>query len=285
MNKKNISRITSVIIFVAVLAQVASCSISDKTAESATATVTSANESVEASVSETEKDVSALKIVVNSEHSFVNGICKDCGLHWCEYYYDTLDELDKYSEGDQWRTIYGPQCDAMFDKGDYVQFVAIDKLTSIAYFRHSDEKFDGETCKVGVSDYEGETATYIQFEIELGDVPLGDGSHTSKFVYTLTIHVDPGEYDKVFKSRYSFACNCDLELMVFDGKSTFRDVWSSKTEDEIKKMLDDEGCTYYTKDQIIDIFWKDHARMLLSIDNGMSVMNTSLADAGINWKK
>ena len=73
--------------------------------------------------------------------------------------------------------------------------------------------------------------------------------------------------------------------MVFDGKSTFRDVWSSKTEDEIKKMLDDEGCTYYTKDQIIDIFCKDHARMLLSIDNGMSVMNTSLADAGINWKK
>ena len=74
--------------------------------------------------------------------------------------------------------------------------------------------------------------------------------------------------------------------MVFDGKSTFRDVWSSKTEDEIKKMLDDEGCTYYTKDQIIDMFWKDHVKMLESIDYGLNdMMNTSLADSGINWKK
>ena len=54
---------------------------------------------------------------------------------------------------------------------------------------------------------------------------------------------------------------------------------------EIKQMFDDaDGSRYFSKDELIDLFWNDYARMFASIDYGLTQMNTSLADTGINWK-
>ena len=46
-----------------------------------------------------------------------------------------------------------------------------------------------------------------------------------------------------------------------------------------------KDCTFYTKAEMIDIFWSHYERMLQSMDNSLAVMDTSLADAGFNWKK
>ena len=57
-------------------------------------------------------------------------------------------------------------------------------------------------------------------------------------------------------------------------------------EDDIKKMFEgQEDCTFYTKEQMIDMFWSHYSNMLQSIDNSLIMMDTSLADAGVNWKK
>ena len=56
-------------------------------------------------------------------------------------------------------------------------------------------------------------------------------------------------------------------------------------EDEIKKKFDSDGLTYYTKDEIIDMFWDHHINYFESMDNGMVWMKTSLADIGFNWKE
>ena len=77
-----------------------------------------------------------------------------------------------------------------------------------------------------------------------------------------------------------------MYLFVQDEDRVGHDVWSSKSDDEIKKIFDEvEGCVYYNKEEMTDMFWEDCQRMLESMDNAMRWMDTCLADAGINWKK
>ena len=54
---------------------------------------------------------------------------------------------------------------------------------------------------------------------------------------------------------------------------------------KLKASVEKDGCTYYTKDDIIDRLWEHHEGFLTSIDKGMVWMNVSLADVGVNWKK
>ena len=294
VNYKKASRITSIIITASMLVLAAACSFNSKpaasesttdTMASESATATSANESVDSSVSETDVSRIAVNSVINSIHTFENGKCKDCGMHWTEYYYQTLEKLDKDSKPGEWHSIYGPQSDAMFDEGDYVQFWAYDDITSVAYFQHMNEKLDCESCKIGVSNLKEKTDTVIEFQFEQGYHSWGDGTMNYKFLYRLKIRVAPGEFDKVFESKEAFASSCDLILGVLVERDSYNEMWTSMSEEQIKAMFEQEGCTYYSKEQIIDMFWNDYSRMLASIDNGMSVMDTSLADAGINWKK
>ena len=57
-------------------------------------------------------------------------------------------------------------------------------------------------------------------------------------------------------------------------------------EEDIRKLFEgQEDCTFYTKDQMIDMFWSRYTNMMQSMDNSLIALDTSLADAGINWKK
>jgi len=124
------------------------------------------------------------------------------------------------------------------------------------------------------------------FELEESWHPWEDGTGDYKYLYKLSIDAAPGEFDKVFESKEAFAANCQVMLGILDSKNSYHEAWTSMSEEEIKKIIEEDGCTYYTKDQIIDMFWNDHSRMLESVDYGLSqVMDTSLSDAGINWKK
>ena len=285
MNNKRIIKITSVFLTAAMLAFAAACSLDTKPeasdpslAASESDTVTAANESVDASVAD--------YVAVTNIHTFENGKCKDCGMLWPVYFYESLGKLDKDTEPGSWHSVYGPDCDAMLDKGDYVQFSSYDKERASAYYQHIDEKFNCESCYAGVASVDGTVKAGIEFSFEEGKNPLGDGTLNYKFMYKLNIDVAPGEFDKVFESKEAFAGSCTLLLCVLDDDGSYNEVWSSTSEEKIKKMFEEEGCTYYTRDQIIDMFWKDHVNMLESIDYGMkAMMNTSLADSGVNWKK
>lgn len=49
-------------------------------------------------------------------------------------------------------------------------------------------------------------------------------------------------------------------------------------------MLENDGLTFYTKDEIVDRFWNFRENFFTSLDNGMVWMKTSLKDFGFNWK-
>lgn len=63
-----------------------------------------------------------------------------------------------------------------------------------------------------------------------------------------------------------------------------RSAWDLKEEDEIKEQLEHDGCTYFTKDEIVDRLWDRYPTMLEGLDKGLVWLDTSLTDMGINWK-
>lgn len=293
MNNKRISKITSIVITIAVVVHAASCSITsgpeDNTSVSGS-TTTAAATTTKAATEASEPETKTIKIDSKSDikniYSFDNGLCKDSGKLWTEYYYESLEKLDKYSEQGELHSVYGPDCASMLGAGDYVQFNAINDRTSRVDYKHLDEKSNSESCSLGVGNLGGKMKAGIDFMLEEGWNQWEDGTGNYKFMYKLSIDAAPGEFDKVFESKDAFADNCTLMLGVLDGKNSYHEVWSNTGDEELKKMFDDDGCTYYTKDQIIDMFWNDHSRILESIDYGMNqVADTSLSDAGINWKR
>lgn len=291
MNIRKISKITSVVITIAVLVQAASCSNTVKQTESTSAsdssTAAAATEAVTVpSATESMTVRIDSKSDIKNIYSFEKGVCKESGKLWSLYFYESLGKLDAYSEQGELHSVYGPASDSMLGAGDSIQFTAINDNTSRVDYRHLDEKSNRESCTLGVGNHGGKMKAGIDFVFEEGWNQWEDGTGDYKFLYKLSIDIAPGEFDKVFVSKEAFADNCWLMLGVLDGKNSYHEVWFNTGDEELKKMFEDEGCTYYTKDQIIDKFWNDHSRILESIDYGMSqVADTSLSDAGINWKK
>ena len=90
----------------------------------------------------------------------------------------------------------------------------------------------------------------------------------------------------MFESKEAFAERCKVSLYVIGADNVGRDVWSSKSEQEIWQMFDEaDDCKYYSKEELVDMFWRDYSNMFASIDYGLTQMNTSLAEVGLNWKK
>ena len=229
---------------------------------------------------------SSTEPVIKNEHKFENGVCTDCGMSWTEYYYETLEKMDPQSKPGEWHSIYGQESYSMIGPGDYVQLSAYDKEASTIYYQHVEENWNTKTCKIYVVDRGGKIGISVRFNYNEGMYSVGNGIVSDKFTYSFDLDVDAGEFDKVFESKEAFAKNCQMYLFVQDEDRVGHDVWSSKSDDEIKKIFDEvEGCVYYNKEEMTDMFWEDCQRMLESMDNAMRWMDTCLADAGINWKK
>ena len=287
VNFKKGTKVTTIVILAAVLVLAAACALNSKPDSKETAVSTTASEAdtKESDTTAASEETPIQKMVTN-EHKFENGACKDCGMLWTDYYYETLSKLDKDNSG-EWKSVYGPTSDAMLNNGDYVQFYSSDPDASGIHYQCMDARPVSEGLDVGISKDGKKTTAYISWELAQGSYPIEPGVINYKFRYCIDITADAGDFDKVFESKEAFAKRCNFCLFVWeDGKSYGTDVWSSMKEDDIKKMFEgQEDCTFYTKEQMIDMFWSHYSNMLQSIDNSLIMMDTSLADAGVNWKK
>ena len=287
VNFKKGTKVTTIVILAAVLVLAAACALNSKPDSKETAVPTTASEAdtKESDTTAASEETPIQKMVTN-EHKFENGACKDCGMLWTDYYYETLSKLDKDDNG-EWKSVYGPTSDAMLNNGDYVQFYSSDPDASGIHYQCMDARPVSEGLDVGISKNGKKTTAYISWELAQGSYPIEPGVINYKFRYSIGITADAGDFDKVFESKEAFAKSCNFCLFVWeDGNSYGTDVWSSMKEDDIKKMFEgQEDCTFYTKEQMIDMFWSHYANMLQSIDNSLIMMDTSLADAGVNWKK
>ena len=287
VNFKKGTKVTTIVILAAVLVLAAACALNSKPDSKETAVSTTASEAdtKESDTTAASEETPIQKMVTN-EHKFENGACKDCGMLWTDYYYETLSKLDKDDNG-EWKSVYGPTSDAMLNNGDYVQFYSSDPDASGIHYQCMDARLVSEGLDVGISKDGKKTTAYISWELAQGSYPIEPGVINYKFRYCIDITADAGDFDKVFESKEAFAKSCNFCLFVWEeGKSYGTDVWSSMKEDDIKKMFEgQEDCTFYTKEQMIDMFWSHYANMLQSIDNSLIMMDTSLADAGVNWKK
>ena len=287
VNFKKGTKVTTIVILAAVLVLAAACALNSKPDSKETAVPTTASEAdtKESDTTAASEETPIQKMVTN-EHKFENGACKDCGMLWTDYYYETLSKLDKDDNG-EWKSVYGPTSDAMLNNGDYVQFYSSDPDASGIHYQCMDARPVSEGLDVGISKDGKKTTAYISWELAQGSYPIEPGVINYKFRYCIDITADAGDFDKVFESKEAFAKSCNFCLFVWEeGKSYGTDVWSSMKEDDIKKMFEgQEDCMFYTKEQMIDMFWSHYANMLQSIDNSLIMMDTSLADAGVNWKK
>ena len=287
VNFKKGTKVTTIVILAAVLVLAAACALNSKpdSKENAVPTTASEADTKESDTTAASEETPIQKMVTN-EHKFENGACKDCGMLWTDYYYETLSKLDKDDNG-EWKSVYGPTSDAMLNNGDYVQFYSSDPDASGIHYQCMDARPVSEGLDVGISKDGKKTTAYISWELAQGSYPIEPGVINYKFRYCIDITADAGDFDKVFESKEAFAKRCNFCLFVWeDGNSYGTDVWSSMKEDDIKKMFEgQEDCTFYTKEQMIDMFWSHYANMLQSIDNSLIMMDTSLADAGVNWKK
>ncbi len=288
VNFRKGTKVTTVAITAAILVLAAVCGFDSRPTEDTTETsLTSAlSETTEETAFEIPVEKAISKNVIDNEHKFENGVCKDCGMLWTEYFFECLQKLDMYHIEGGWYSVYGAESAARIDESDYVQFIATEKNAATIYYQHLDDNFNKESCTVSIQDSgDGKSIAFIEFDLSQGQVSIGEGVFTYKYQYSLIINVDPGDYDKVFKSKESFAEYCKPYLFVLGEDNVGTDVWSTKSEAEIKQMFDgSDGSRYYCKEELVDIFWKDYSRMFASVDYGLTQMNTSLADTGINWK-
>ena len=302
VNFKKGSKITTVAIFAAVLVLAAACAFNSKPGATEPVTSRPTEETVDITANITEDtaadptleedptysaEYAPIETLVANEHKFENGVCKDCGMAWSEYYYETLGKLDSYSSGN-WRSLYGPDSDSMFAPDDYVQFSAYSGDTADILYHCIDRRPVSESLDIYVKKDGKKTVSTINYTYDQGEFATDEpGVVDFKFTYWISITADAGDFDKVFASKEAFAKSCDFCLFVKEeGKSYGSDVWSSMKESDIKKLFEgQENCTFYTKDEMIDMFWSRYTNMLQSIDNSLVIMDTSLSDAGVNWKK
>ena len=228
---------------------------------------------------------SSTEPVIKNEHKFENGVCTDCGMSWTEYYYETLEKMDPHTKPGEWHAIYGQDNDLMLEPSDYVQISASYKEDAEIYYQHIDDNWNTESCRIYFIERDGKPVIGIRFNYSEGMYSNGDYTVSDKYEYWFRIEAEAGEFAKIFESKESFAKNFEMYLFVEDEDHVGHDVWGTKSDEEIKKIFESDGCDYYTKEEMIDFFWNDHQRIFECMDKAMVWMDTNLADSGVNWKK
>lgn len=225
------------------------------------------------------------KVEIPNEHKFKNGICSDCGMTWREYFYNALEELDENTKPGEWHSIYGKRSSSMLTpESDFVQLSAPSKdICSLTYHRHVLED-QGEDFEVGCVVEGDKIRSNLKYNFEQAYFSVGPGVDSPRFVYSMDISADLGEYDKVFASKESLKEHCKIYFFRMNSSGSGEDIWSTVSHDEIKNLLEKSGCIFYSEDELIDLLWERHTAFLESIDKSLEDLNTTLADAGINWK-
>jgi hypothetical protein len=240
------------------------------------------------------KQTTSMEPTVTHEHKFKNGFCTDCKVTWNAFYYDAVGKLGGMT-GKGWRSVYGQNSSSMFAPGDYVQYAALNnKVASLMYYPATadktntaeDEMLFIEVENMSTKKKKQNLSVNMTFRLNMKKTQFSKTLYAPKYTYELTIKAKPGQYDKVFESKESLKKYATVNFYVANKKGFQSSAWGKKANiSKLKASVEKDGCTYYTKDDIIDRLWEHHENLLTSIDKGMVWMNTSLADVGINWKK
>lgn len=230
-----------------------------------------------------------------SGHIFDNGKCTDCGLLWTEYLYDAIGKLSG-NTGDGYHTYTLEECDLFLSSGDTVLYSSSSKENIFIYYVHTKDENSMITLSLADSNekYHNNTYTVLNISYKYSSINKEAAAPTYRFCYSMEIFVEPE--DDIFSSKEHFidVCNLKTEKVFFieptltihpsiDASESIK-AWKEMPEDEIKALFDEYGVTYMTKDEFIDLVWEDHDNYFGSIDYGLAMLDTSLADDGVNWK-
>ena len=232
------------------------------------------------------------EIEIVNDHVFVDGVCRDCKMTWPEYFYETVKKID----GDKGEFEYlghsidGQKSSYNFSASDTISLRAEHEDDATVSYKHMelhDDVHSSDEWKVNITESRGMLKSDLEVSYEQGFYSTGTGV-SYKYEYYLELTADAGEYDEVFSSKKDFIKNCKAELRLWEGddpEEWGKNLWDSMSDSEIKKMFDEEpGNTYLTEEEFIDYVWERCENVLESMDYSMIWLDTSLEDAGFNWK-
>lgn len=258
----------------------------EETKETADTKDSEGEEGTVAEVSESEEITSETSATMGpSGHIFEDGKCTDCGIFWTGYVYEASEGIAE--EGQFGRYLYVRDLDSMISSDDYVQFNIGEKYVNIMYW-HEDGDDEWFTFNANVSnEHSSDERSAVYFSYRYGIIYNEDGfPNSSLFDYSLDfLGCPPGIYDEIFGSKEEFLLNSEPTLTIYDEENfPFRiNAWEEMTEEEIKALFEEEGYTYYSKEEFLEMVWNDRKMFSECIETGLAPMNTTLEDAGVNW--
>ena len=233
------------------------------------------------------KQETSKEVVVTDEHTFENGICTDCGITWVEYYCGLVYKFAKpiVNQGDI--SISGQKSPSMLSPADELTYSENSGCNARMCYHHVETDNDAgikkdDYCNIYITHY-GSTEIEIHYLYRQQKFSTGGKCYT----YYVIIQAKPGELDKVFESKESLKNHlkdCDLAINPEGQNIETVYVVNEFAKEKVGPLMETDGLTFLTKDEIIDRFWNLRSTFFTSLDNGMIWMKTSLKDFGFNWQ-
>ena len=233
------------------------------------------------------KQRTSKEVEITNEHQFENGICTDCGITWVEYYCGLVFKFAKPVVNLGRISIPGQKSPSMLSPVDEVTYFEDSGCNAGMCYHHVETDNDAgikkdDYCNIYITHY-GSTEIEIHYLYRQQKFSTGGKCYT----YYVIIQTKPGELDKVFESKESLKNHlkdCDLAINPEGQNIETVYVVNKFAEEQVGPMMEADGLTFLTKDEIIDRFWDLRSAFFTSLDNGMIWMKTSLKDFGFNWK-
>ena len=233
------------------------------------------------------KQRTSKEVEITNEHQFENGICTDCGITWVEYYCGLVFKFAKPVVNLGKISIPGQKSPSMLSPVDEVTYFEDSGCNAGMCYHHVETDNDAgikkdDYCNIYINHYDS-TEIEIQYWYRQQKFSTGGKCYT----YYVIIQTKPGELDKVFESKESLKNHLkDCTLAINPEGKRIESVYDVNkfAEEQVGPMMEADGLTFLTKDEIIDRFWDLRSTFFTSLDNGMIWMKTSLKDFGFNWK-
>lgn len=233
------------------------------------------------------KQRTSKEVEITNEHHFENGICTDCGITWVKYYCGLVIKFAKpvVNLGDI--SITGQKSPSMISPADEVTYFENSESNASMCYHHVETDNDAgikkdDKCYIFINHYES-TEIEIQYLYKQQKFSTGGKCYT----YYVIIQTKPGELDKVFESKESLKNHLkDCTLAINPEGKRIESVYDVNkfAEEKVGPLMEADGLTYLTEDEIVDRLWTYRSNFFTSLDNGMIWMKTSLKDFGFNWK-
>lgn len=230
------------------------------------------------------KQLTSKEVEVKNEHKFENGFCTECGIAWTKYYFEVVEKFSKHTLEYGTPSTTGQESASMISPADEVIYTGHSDAYAGMHYRHLEGDKDIEKSDLCSIYYATNNCNIIDIQYQYKQTNFAKSGRA--FCYYLTVQSEPGKVDKIFESKEAFTDSVKFMLTVFNNSNgvDMSNAFSEMEEEDIRVMLENEGLTFFTKDEIVDRFWNFRESFYTSLDNGMVWMKTSLKDFGFNWK-